>query len=60
MQVVNDDKPNIRTAMTCPVRSCTAVCDLVVMQVGLLAVGEVGWGGRLEQHRPPGHVPEQG
>ncbi|KAL4452518.1 hypothetical protein ABPG75_008180 [Micractinium tetrahymenae] len=31
-QVVNDDKPNIRTAMTCPVRDCTAVCDLVVMQ----------------------------
>ncbi|PSC72288.1 hypothetical protein C2E20_4351 [Micractinium conductrix] len=31
-EVVNVEKPNIRTGLTCPVLDCTAVCDLVVMQ----------------------------
>lgn len=32
-QVINDEKPNIQTGLTCPVKQCVSVCDLVVMQV---------------------------
>ena len=39
-QVVNVEKPNIRTGLTCPVLDCTAVCDLVVMQAR--GAGRVG------------------
>ena len=38
MQVINDEKPNIQTGLTCPVKDCVSVCDLVVMQVGRMAV----------------------
>lgn len=37
-QVINNDKLNIQTGLTCPVKDCVSLCDLVVMQVG-------GWGG---------------
>ncbi|PRW56956.1 protein GlmU [Chlorella sorokiniana] len=30
--VINDEKPNIQTGLTCPVKGCVSVCDLVVMQ----------------------------
>lgn len=36
-QVINNDKLNIQTGLTCPVKDCVSLCDLVVMQVG-------GWG----------------
>ncbi len=31
--MINDEKPNIQTGLTCPVKECVSVCDLVVMQV---------------------------
>ena len=41
VQVANDERPNIRTGLTCPVQDCRVVCDMIVMQAG----GREGWQG---------------